>query len=106
MRILPQGRGGALPNLDLVFATYMSLQSHPAGERYTPSHSIYHGDSVFRAHPFDTDGMMGKMEERLGRFLVWAGDLLGLKGSSSAVARYAKDLVGLFGFAAALVIGP
>lgn len=101
VRILPQGVGGALPNLDLVFAAFLSLQSHPAGERYTPSHSIYHGDSEFSAHPFDNGG---EMEERFGRLLERVGNIFGLK--SSAMAQYAKDLAGLFGFAAGLVVGP
>jgi len=99
VRILPQGVGGALPNLDLVFATFLSFQSHPVGDRFNPSQSIYYGDSDFRTHPF------GRLiEEQVGQALKRVGNLIGLK--ETAVGQYAKDLAGLFGFVAGLVIGP
>ena len=102
MRILPQGMGGTLPNLDLVFATFLSLKSYPKGDTFNRAQSIYYGDSEIRTHPFVTSGDM--LEERVKRVLAQVGDMVGLKGSS--VEQYAKDLVGLFGFVAALVIGP
>eukprot|EP00579_Thalassiosira_antarctica_P011704 CAMPEP_0201910832 /NCGR_PEP_ID=MMETSP0903-20130614/2049_1 /ASSEMBLY_ACC=CAM_ASM_000552 /TAXON_ID=420261 /ORGANISM="Thalassiosira antarctica, Strain CCMP982" /LENGTH=741 /DNA_ID=CAMNT_0048445509 /DNA_START=67 /DNA_END=2292 /DNA_ORIENTATION=+ len=102
VRILPQGMGGTLPNLDLVFATFLSLKSYPAGDTFNRAQSIYYGDSEVSSHPFVTGG--GMLEERVGRVLAKVGDIMGLKGSS--VEQYAKDLVGLFGFVAALVIGP
>lgn len=100
IRILPQGTGGALPNLDLVFATYMSLQSYPAGNKFEASKSIYHGgDAIFRSHPFG-----GVVEERVVRAMRRVADVLGLK--HSFVEEYSKDLAGLFGFVAAMAIGP
>ena len=104
MRILPYGVGGALPNLDLVFATQLSFQSHPAGvgngglDRST---SIYYGNSEFLIHPFDN---VANMEERLIKILTRAGEFLGVKGTT--VEQYAKDLVGLMGFALGMAIGP
>lgn len=97
--ILPQGIGGALPNLDLVFATFLSFQSHPAGERYNPKQTVYYGDSDFRTHPFGRS-----IEDQVGQVLGRVGNILGLK--ESVVGQYARDLAGLFGFVAALVIGP
>jgi glycosylphosphatidylinositol transamidase len=100
VRILPQGKGGILPNLDLVFATFLSFQSYPAGERYTPANSIYYSqDSEFRAHPFGA-----KLEEKFVSVLKKVGNIIGL--DERAVVQYAKDLGGLFGFVAGLVVGP
>ena len=103
VNILPQGVGGSLPNLDLVFATFMSFGSHPAktnGKRFDTSKSIYYGnDSVFRTHSFGNE-----LEERVTRVVKRMGDMIGLK--SLAVEEYAKDLAGLLGFIGGLVIGP
>ena len=100
VNILPQGNGGALPNLDLVFAAFMSFQSHPKGNNFQRGQSIYHGDSDFRIHPFG-----GKIEKKVGQVLCNVGSMLGLKESS--VDKYAKNLSGLFGFIASMVgVGP
>eukprot|EP00985_Skeletonema_marinoi_P008065 scaffold3590_cov156-Skeletonema_marinoi.AAC.3 len=102
VRILPQGTGGALPNLDLVFATYYSFQTHPSGGRYDQSQSIYYGDSEFRAHPFGTE-----LENRVEGFFNRVGSMLELdKSSLVSLQSYASDLSGWIGFVAALVIGP
>lgn len=95
VRLLPQGAAGALPNLDLVFAAYASLQSRPAGG-HAPR-SIYRGAEV-RMHPFDG------LEERMEQFLGVVGSRVGAK---EAIARgYARDLAGMLGFVASLVVGP
>jgi len=103
VNILPQGVGGSLPNLDLVFATYMSFGSHPAktnGKRIDTSKSIYYGnDSVFRTHSFGNE-----LEERVSQVVKRLGDMIGLK--SLAAEEYANDLAGLLGFIGGLVIGP
>ena len=100
VRILPQGKGGTLPNLDLVFATFLSFQSYPAGNRYIPANSIYYSQgSEFRAHPFGAE-----LEEKFVNLLTGVGKSLGLE--ERAVVQYAKDLGGLFGFVAGLVVGP
>ena len=99
VRILPQGVGGTLPNLDLVFAAFLSFQSRPAGDRTNPANSIFYGDSEFMMHPFGSS-----LEERVGKALGWVGNVIGLK--ETAVKQYAKDLSGLFGFVAGMVIGP
>jgi len=103
VNILPQGVGGSLPNLDLVFATYMSFGSHQAktnGKRFDTSKSIYYGnDSVFRTHSFGCE-----LEEEVTRVVKRLGDMIGLK--SSTAEEYAKDLAGLLGFIGGLVIGP
>ena len=103
VNILPQGVGGSLTNLDLVFATYMSFGSHPAktnGKRFDTSKSIYYGnDSVFRTHSFGNE-----LEERVSQVVKRIGDMIGLK--SLAAEEYAKDLAGLLGFIGGLVIGP
>eukprot|EP00986_Skeletonema_menzelii_P003182 scaffold947_cov155-Skeletonema_menzelii.AAC.6 len=102
VRILPQGTGGALPNLDLVFATFYSFQTHPSGGRYEQSHSIYYGNSEFRAHPFGTE-----LEKNVKNVVTRLGGMLGLdKPSVASLQTYASDLAGWIGFVAALVIGP
>lgn len=102
VRILPHGDGGALPNLDLVFATYMSFQSHPAGSSYDRSKSIYYGESEFRAHPFGA-----ALEKRMGGALRRAGEFVGLSSKQmAAVEGYARDLAGMLGFVAATIVGP
>ena len=99
VRILPHGAGGALPNLDLVFATYASFQSHPVGN-LDRSRSIYYGgNSDFRTHPYG-----GALEERVGNVLRRFGGVLGLR--DPIVAQYSRDLAGLLGFVAAMAIGP
>jgi hypothetical protein len=100
VRILPQGAGGALPNLDLVFATHSSLQSHPQG-KFEKSKSMYYGGNTdYRNHPFG-----GAMEGRVMNALRRVGvDIIGMK--DSAIEEYARDLAGLFGFIAAMAIGP
>mmetsp|Transcript_33338 Transcript_33338/g.63636 ORF Transcript_33338/g.63636 Transcript_33338/m.63636 type:complete len:455 (-) Transcript_33338:1654-3018(-) len=108
VRILPQGTGGTLPNLDLVFATYSSLQSHPLGRRGDSSRpkSLYYGNSEFRMHPYDYDdsGYNNRIEERLGRVLRTVGEWMGWKESD--VGAYVKDLGGLVRFVMGLAIGP
>jgi hypothetical protein len=99
IRILPQGVGGALPNLDLVFATHSSLQSHPEG-KFEKSKSMYYGGNTdYRNHPFG-----GAMEGRVMSAMRRVGVIIGLK--DSFVEEYARDLAGLFGFIAAMAIGP
>ena len=103
VRILPHGTRGALPNLDLVFATFYSFQTHPSGGgRYDQSHSIFHGNSEFRAHPFGNE-----LENRVKGVFTRLGRMLDLDTSSStSLQSYASDLAGWIGFVAALVIGP
>ncbi|KAL7438602.1 hypothetical protein ACHAXM_006403 [Skeletonema potamos] len=102
VRILPQGTGGTLPNLDLVFATFYAFQTHPSGGRYDQSHSIYYGNSEFRAHPFGKE-----LENRVVDVFTRLGGILELGTSSLAsLQSYASDLSGWIGFVAALVIGP
>jgi len=98
VRILPQGPQGLLPNLDLVFATYMSFQSYPAEKKWNRSNSIYYGNSEFRAHPFGT-----ALEERVTSALQ---PLLGGLIGQTQMTQYARDLAGLVGFVAAMVLGP
>jgi len=102
VRILPQGMGGTLPNLDLVFATFYAFQTHPSGGRYDQSHSIYYGNSEFRVHPFGKE-----FENRVIDVFVRLGNMLELGTSSFAsLQAYASDLAGWIGFVASLVIGP
>ncbi|KAL7450643.1 hypothetical protein ACHAWC_002532, partial [Mediolabrus comicus] len=104
VQILPQGSAGALPNLDLVFATFYAFQTHPAtgGGRYDQSHSIYYGNSEFRAHPFGTE-----LQKRVKGVFTSLGRMLDLGTSSSAsLQNYASDLAGWLGFVAAMVVGP
>ena len=105
VRILPQGMSGSLPNLDLVFATYLSLQSHPAkktSQQQRSVQSIFYGDkSKVMIHPFESDDI----EKAVGRIMKRVCDMFGIQ-RSAVVEQYAKDLAGLFGFVAGLVIGP
>lgn len=102
VRILPQGTGGALPNLDLVFATFYAFQTYPAGGRFDKSQSVYYGNSVFRAHPFGNE-----LENRVKDIFIRLEGIFELEMSSSASLRkYASDLAGWIGFVAGLVIGP
>lgn len=98
VRILPQGPQGLLPNLDLVFATYLSFQSYPAEKKWNRSNSIYYGNSEFRAHPFAT-----VLEDRVTSALQ---PLLGDWVGQTQMTQYARDLAGMAGFVAALVLGP
>ena len=117
VRILPQGTSGVLPNLDLVFATFLSFQSQPEGvagspsSSFNPSRMIYYGDSEFRMHSYGRwertvrkaiDGWgFGSLGDGLERVLGWK------KGKfREGVAQYAMDLAGWFGFLAVLFIGP
>jgi len=109
VRILPQGTSGTLPNLDLVFATFLSFQSQPASSnnknRYDSSQSIYYSDtSTFSIHPFSFGNTL--FEEQLGHAVNGICKMIGLKHKQRLVEQYAKDLVGLFGFVASFVIGP
>ncbi|KAL9186919.1 hypothetical protein ACHAXT_010639 [Thalassiosira profunda] len=97
VRILPHGERGSLPNLDLIFATFLSFQSRPAGERHEKT--MYYSGSEFRVHPFGRG-----LEERIGRMVGRVSSVLGLEGPR--VEQYAKDLAGLFGFVGGLVVGP
>lgn len=104
VQILPQGSTGALPNLDLVFATFYAFQTHPAtsGGRYDQSHSIYYGNSEFRAHPFGKE-----LHKRVKGVFTSLGRMLDLGTSSSAsLQNYASDLAGWLGFVATMVVGP
>ena len=104
VQILPQGSAGALPNLDLVFATFYAFQTHPAtgSGRYDQSHSIYYGNSEFRAHPFGKE-----LQKRVKGVFTSLGRMLDLGTSSSAsLQNYASDLAGWLGFVAAMVVGP
>ena len=107
VRILPQGTSGTLPNLDLVFATFLSFQSQPASSnnknRYDSSQSIYYSDtSTFSIHPFGNT----LFEEQFGHAVNSICKMIGLEHKQRSVEQYAKDLVGLFGFVASFVIGP
>ena len=107
VRILPQGTSGTLPNLDLVFATFLSFQSQPASSnnknRYDSSQSIYYTDtSTFSIHPFGNT----LFEEQFGHAVNSICKMIGLEHKQRSVEQYAKDLVGLFGFVASFVIGP
>ena len=109
VRILPQGTSGTLPNLDLVFATFLSFQSQPASSnnknRFDSSQSIYYSDtSTFSIHPFSFGNTL--FEEQLGHAVNSICKMIGLKHKQRLVEQYAKDLVGLFGFVASFVIGP
>ena len=109
VRILPQGTSGTLPNLDLVFATFLSFQSQPASSnnknRFDSSQSIYYSDtSTFSIHPFSFGNTL--FEEQLGHVVNSICKMIGLKHKQRLVEQYAKDLVGLFGFVASFVIGP
>jgi hypothetical protein len=99
VRILPHGAGGALPNLDLVFATHASFQSHPAGNLERSRSIYYGGNSDFRTHPYG-----GAMEERVVNVLKRFGGVFGLR--DPILAQYSRDLAGLLGFVAAMAIGP
>ena len=102
VRILPQGTGGALPNLDLVFATYYAFQTHPSDGMNDQSDSIYYAGSEFRTHPFGTE-----LENRVKGVFSHLGNILDLdKSSLVSLESYASDLAGWFGFVAASVIGP
>ena len=109
VRILPHGIGGSLPNLDLVFATLLSFQSHPAGGTMDRSASIYYGNSDFLVHPrLNTNGAaaMKKMEERITAFLTWIVNFLGMKDGPMIVERYVNDWMGLVRFVLGMAIGP
>ena len=97
VRILPQGPQGLLPNLDLVFATYLSFQSYPAEKKWHRSNSIYYGNSDFSAHPFAAglDFSTSALQSLLG-------DLVG----QSQITQYGRDLAGMAGFVASMVFGP
>ena len=104
VQILPQGSAGALPNLDLVFATFYAFQTHPStgGGRYDQSHSIYYGNSEFRAHPYGKE-----LQKRVQGVFTRLGRMLDLSAKPSAsLQNYASDLAGWLGFMAALVVGP
>ena len=51
VRILPQGRAGSLPNLDLVFATFLSFNSQPGGS-YHPMNTLSYAGAKYLAHPY------------------------------------------------------
>jgi hypothetical protein len=108
VRILTHGIGGALPNLDLVFATFLSFQSHPAGGTNDQSSSIYYGNSEFAVHPFsfDSNGTLTKMEKQMSAFLTWMVNTIGIKDGPMMVERYVKDWMGMVRFGLGMVIGP
>lgn len=82
LRIMPQGRRGVLPNLDLVFATIAVLQNSAA-----------FGKSVeVRLHPFD---------DAASRLEQWIKETL-----PSNLWQYASDLVGMASFSLSLALGP
>ncbi|KAL7464845.1 hypothetical protein ACHAXS_005173 [Conticribra weissflogii] len=121
VKILPQGNGGALPNLDLVFATYLSFQSQPAktggngglkgnnGDMtasFRSSWSLYYSNSEFSVQSFVDDSASssswlvlsaGKALDKISSLVGW---------NSSANSQYIKDLIGLFGFMAGMALGP
>lgn len=107
IRILPHGKKGALPNLDLVFATVLSFQSRDkSGYK---ARSIFHGESNFRVHPFpEIETAFVKGMERFWN--VISGDkiqtVLGIKNNkmNNAVMLYAKDMGGLLGFMGASML--
>lgn len=107
VRILPQGKGGTLPNLDLMFSTQLSFQSQPASEAKRIS-TVYYGDSEFRVHPYrELEMNMRKRLEILGTVGVGLEKLFGWKEgrAKNAVDRYAKDFGGWLGFIKSLVVG-
>jgi len=108
VRIVPHGIGGALPNLDLVFATLFSFQSHPPGGTNDRSSSIYYGNSEFAVHPFSLDnrGALKTMEKRMISFLTCMVNSIGINDGPMMVERYVKDWMGLVGFGLGMVIGP
>ena len=109
VRIVPHGIGGSLPNLDLVFATLLSFQSHPTGGTMDRSASIYYGNSDFSVHPrLNTNGSAAikKMEERITAFLTWIVNFLGMKDGPMIVERYVNDWMGLVRFVLCMAIGP
>lgn len=108
VRILPHGKRGALPNLDLVFATVLSFQSRD--KTGYQSSSMFYGDSDFRVHPFPEveTGAVNVMQH------LWdtiSGDVLekalGMKEGAMrrAFIQYAKDMGGLLGFMGASMLG-
>jgi glycosylphosphatidylinositol transamidase len=107
VRILPHGKKGTLPNLDLVFATAISFQSRDKSGYQ--ARSMFYGDSEFRVHPFPEveTAVVNTME----RFLnVISGDsiekALGIKNNKmrKAFMQYAKDTGGLLGFMGASML--
>lgn len=82
LRIMPQGRRGVLPNLDLVFATIAVVQNSAAL-----------GKSVeVRLHPFGDEA---------SRWEQWIKETLPRK-----FWQYAADLVGMASFSLSLALGP
>ncbi len=114
VRILPHGIGGSLPNLDLVFATLLSFQSHPAGGggggTVDRSASIYYGNSEFAVYPrwngIHTKATMKKMEKRMIAFLTRIVNVFGVRDGPIFVEQYVKDWMGLVGFVWGMAIGP
>ncbi|KAL3787563.1 hypothetical protein HJC23_000051 [Cyclotella cryptica] len=108
VRILPHGKGGNLPNLDLVFATVLSFQIRDSSG--TALRSMYNGDSEFRVHPFrDLEISFVNGMERFWS-VVSGGTLektLGWKENSAkkVLIQYAQDLGGWLGFVSALILG-
>lgn len=107
VRILPHGKKGALPNLDLVFATVLSFQSRDKSGYQ--ARSIFHGESNFRVHPFpEIESVFIKSVERFWNGI--SGDkiqtALGIKNNkmNNAVMQYAKDMGGLLGFMGASML--
>ncbi len=87
VRILPQGISGALPNLDLVFAMYSSLQSHMEGKLKKLKSMYYGGLADYRTHPFG-----GEMEEHVINALKPVGAVIRLKDSGMMVHHYILSL--------------
>ena len=108
VRILPHGKHGALPNLDLVFATVLSFQSRDKSGYQ--ARSVFYRDSDFRVHPFpEVEVRLVHAMERFWNFI--SGDqvekVFGFKGGKlrNAFMQYAKDMGGLLGFMGASMIG-
>lgn len=109
VRILPHGKDGALPNLDLVFATVLSFQSRDMSGG-TARSVFYDSESEFRVHPFKD------VEKAVIHGMDWfwnliSGEelekLLGMEENSikKPLMQYAKDMGGWIGFVSALILG-
>ena len=108
VRILPHGKRGTLPNLDLVFATVLSFQSRD--KTGYQSNSMFHGDSDFRVHPFP-EVETGAVNIMHHLWDILSGDFIekgvGMKEGTikKAFIQYAKDMGGLLGFMGASMLG-